>query len=54
MTAKVRELETSVEEKSIEISSMSARMGKMQDDLTQIAGIGPKVSSVLRGAGNAL
>ena len=44
-------LEKSVEEKMIEVSSINARMSIMQDDLTHIVGIGPKVSSVLRLAG---
>jgi chromosome segregation ATPase len=51
LTAMVEELESSVEEKVREISLMDARMGRMQDDLTIIGGIGPKVSSVLRGTG---
>ena len=51
INTKLLELEKSVEEKMIEVSSINARMSKMQDDLTHILGIGPKVSSVLREAG---
>ena len=51
LTTNLAEVELSLEEKKIEVSSMNARMSKMQDDLTHIVGIGPKVSSVLRGVG---
>jgi predicted flap endonuclease-1-like 5' DNA nuclease len=45
------ELEKSVEEKLHEVSSIKGRMRYMQDDLTQIVGIGPKVSSILGSVG---
>jgi predicted flap endonuclease-1-like 5' DNA nuclease len=51
LNTKLLELEKSVEEKMLEVSSINSRMSIMQDDLTHIVGIGPKVSSVLREAG---
>jgi predicted flap endonuclease-1-like 5' DNA nuclease len=51
LNTKLLELEKSVEEKMLKVSSLNDRMSKMQDDLTHIVGIGPKVSSVLRKAG---
>ena len=51
INTKLLELEKSVEETMLKVSSTNARMSKMQDDLTHIVGIGPKVSSVLREAG---
>ena len=49
--ARVEELENSLEEKEQEATALNARIHMMQDDFTHIAGIGPKVSSVLRWAG---
>jgi predicted flap endonuclease-1-like 5' DNA nuclease len=49
--AKVRELEIVLEGKDKEVTSLTTRMRVMQDDLTYIMGIGPKVSSVLKSAG---
>ena len=45
------DLEESFKEMKQEFSSQKARMRAMQDDLTYIVGIGPKVSSILRSAG---
>ncbi len=47
----VEELEKSLEEKETEATSLKARIRYMQDDFSCIAGIGPKVSAVLRSAG---
>jgi predicted flap endonuclease-1-like 5' DNA nuclease len=49
--AKVGELEMVLEGKDKEVTSLKTRMRVMQDDLTYIMGIGPKVSSVLKSAG---
>ena len=49
--ARMEELENSMEEKEQEATSLKTRIRAMQDDFTYIAGIGPKVSSVLRLAG---
>jgi predicted flap endonuclease-1-like 5' DNA nuclease len=45
---KIRRLENSSAEKEQEIAVLSARINGMQDDLTTLDGIGPKVSTVLR------
>ena len=47
----VGDLEESLKEMKQVFSSQKARMRAMQDDLTYIVGIGPKVSSILRSAG---
>lgn len=49
--AKAWELGKSLEKYEREITSVKARLHAMQDDFTDIMGIGPKVSSVLRSAG---
>lgn len=49
--ARARELESSLTEKEQEIATLSARAKAMQDDLSFLDGIGPKVSAVLRLAG---
>jgi chromosome segregation ATPase len=49
--ARVKELEQSIEEKEKEITALIARERAMQDDFSYIAGIGPKVSAILRSAG---
>lgn len=48
--ARAGELENSVEEKEREIAALKARMRAMQDDFSIIAGIGPRVSEILRSA----
>ena len=48
---KVRRLESSLAEKEQEITTLSARAKTMQDDLSTLDGIGPKVSAILRLAG---
>jgi predicted flap endonuclease-1-like 5' DNA nuclease len=48
---KLEEFKASLEEKELEISSLNSRMSVMEDDLTKVVGIGPKVYSVLRSAG---
>ena len=47
---RVAELDASILEKESDVASLKARMELMQDDLTIISGIGPKVSFVLRSA----
>ena len=49
--AKNREHESSITEKEQEIATLSARAKTMQDDLSTLDGIGPKVSAILRLAG---
>ena len=49
--AGITKLEKELEERSQEAASQKARIRSMQDDLTVIDGIGPRVSSVLRSAG---
>lgn len=46
-----RELERTLAEKEQEVTTLSARINSMQDDLSTLDGIGPKVSTVLRLAG---
>jgi predicted flap endonuclease-1-like 5' DNA nuclease len=48
---KILEIETRYAEKEQEIATLKARICSMQDNLTIISGIGPKVSSILRTAG---
>jgi len=48
---RVRELESFLTEKEQEVATLSARANAMQDDLSFLDGIGPKVSAVLRFAG---
>jgi len=48
---RVRELESFLTEKEKEVATLSARANAMQDDLSFLDGIGPKVSAVLRFAG---
>jgi len=48
---KARRLESSLAEKEQEITTLSARAKTMQDDLSTLDGIGPKVSAILRLAG---
>ena len=48
--ARAGELENSVEEKEREIIALRARTRAMQDDFAIIAGIGPRVSEILRSA----
>jgi predicted flap endonuclease-1-like 5' DNA nuclease len=48
---RLRELESHLTEKEQEVVTLSARSKAMQDDLSFLAGIGPKVSAVLRLAG---
>jgi len=48
---KIRRLESSSAEKEQEIATLSARANAMQDDLSTLVGIGPKVSAILRLAG---
>lgn len=48
---RVRELESLLTEKEQEVETLSARANAMQDDLSFLDGIGPKVSAVLRFAG---
>lgn len=48
--ARAGELENSVGEKEREIAALRARTRAMQDDFTIIAGIGPRVSAILRAA----
>jgi predicted flap endonuclease-1-like 5' DNA nuclease len=48
---KVRELERSLTEKEQEVATLSARANAMQDNLSVLDGIGPKVSALLRFAG---
>ena len=49
--AGIAKLEKELEERAQEAASQKARIRSMQDDLTVIYGIGPRVSSVLRTAG---
>jgi len=49
--ASIAKLEEELEESAQEAASQKARIRSMQDDLTVIDGIGPRVSSVLRSAG---
>jgi len=49
--AGIARLETELEERAQEAASQSTRIRHMQDDLTVIDGIGPRVSAVLRSAG---
>ncbi len=49
--AATAKLEKELEERAQEEASQKARIRHMQDDLTVINGIGPRVSSVLRAAG---
>jgi predicted flap endonuclease-1-like 5' DNA nuclease len=49
--SRVGDLGNLVEEKEREIAALQARTRAMQDDLTIIVGIGPRVSSILRSAG---
>lgn len=49
--AGIAKLEKELEERAQEAASQKLRIRSMQDDLTVIDGIGPKVSSVLRSAG---
>jgi len=49
--ASIAKLEKELEERAQEAASQKARIRSMQDDLTIIDGIGPRVSSVLRSAG---
>ena len=49
--AGIAKLEEALEERTQEAASQKARIRSMQDDLTVIDGIGPRVSSVLRAAG---
>jgi predicted flap endonuclease-1-like 5' DNA nuclease len=49
--AALAKLEKELEERSREAASQKARIRSMQDDLTVVDGIGPRVSSVLRSAG---
>ena len=44
-------LEAEIEERAREAASQKTRIRHMQDDLTKIDGIGPRVSAVLRSAG---
>jgi len=46
-----KKLESSLAEKEQEIAKLSARANAMQDDLSFLDGIGPKISAVLRLAG---
>jgi len=48
---RVRELESLLTEKEQEVATLSARANAMQDDLSFLDGIGPKVSALLRFAG---
>ena len=48
---RLRELDSSLIEKEQEITALIARINAMQDDLSIIDGIGPKISSVLGLAG---
>ena len=48
---RLRELESDLTEKEQEVETLSAQTKAMQDDLSFLAGIGPKVSAVLRLAG---
>ena len=48
--ARADELENSVGEKEREIAALKARTRAMQDDFAIIAGIGPRVSAILRSA----
>ena len=48
---KARELESSLTEKEQEVATLSAQANAMQDDLSILDGIGPKVSALLRFAG---
>jgi predicted flap endonuclease-1-like 5' DNA nuclease/outer membrane murein-binding lipoprotein Lpp len=48
---KIIEMETLYAEKVRDIATLEAQIRSMQDNLTIIAGIGPKVSTVLRSAG---
>lgn len=48
---RVRELESFLTEKEQEVATLSARANAMQDDLSFLDGIGPKVSAILRFAG---
>jgi len=47
----IETLENSLEAKTGEAESLKTRIRYMQDDFSNIAGIGPKVSAVLRSAG---
>jgi len=49
--AGIAKLEKELEEKAKEVASQKVRIRSMQDDLSVIDGIGPRVSSVLRSAG---
>ena len=46
-----KKLESSLAEKEQEVATLSARVNAMQDDLSFLDGIGPKISAVLRLAG---
>ena len=48
---RVRELESLLTENEQEVATLSARANAMQDDLSFLDGIGPKVSALLRFAG---
>jgi len=48
---RISELDNLFKEKEQEVFILEARMRAMQDNLTTISGIGPKVSAVLRSAG---
>ncbi len=48
---RLRELDSSLNEKEQEIATLIARVNAMQDDLSIIDGIGPKISAVLGLAG---
>ena len=47
------DLEKALNEKDFEVKKLEARMSAMQDDLTILAGIGPKISIILRANGIA-
>ncbi|MHA2237325.1 MAG: hypothetical protein ACXAB2_03015 [Candidatus Hodarchaeales archaeon] len=48
---KILEMETRNTEKEQDIATLEARIRSMQDNLTILSGIGPKVSGILRSAG---